>query len=121
MKEQSSTVKVFGLEGLHENTHIKFTNDGIILSVGLAVEEHISRILLFNQMVTGFTGKVYKSEQRFMYRYYQEISSKFICSKVVLLEQNNLLKKLQVDINTAKSMYYASKAFQLKKQLKIDL
>lgn len=109
----ADSAKVFGVNSLHENTHIEFTSDGLILSVGLNVSEDISKILRFNQIVTGFTGKVYKGESFFVYRHYEKIKSQFISSQTIQFVQNNLIKKVQYDINIAKSMYHLSIAKSL--------
>ena len=114
MKEYCIPVKVFGLTNLHENTHIKFVDDGIIVSVGLNIEEKISQILLFNQLVTGFTGKVYKADTMFVYRHYQKINSQYINSKTIQFVQDELLKRVRIDINAAKGMYYAALSEALK-------
>lgn len=113
MKESCTPIKVFGLTNLHENTHIKFTGDGIILSVGLNVEEKISKILLFNQIITGFSGKVYKADTMFVYRLYQNIPSKYISSNTIQFIQDELLKRVRIDINLAKGIYYKSIAESL--------
>lgn len=115
IQEYCVPVKVFGLKHLHENTHIKFNDEGIILSVGLNVEEKISRLLNFNQAVTGFKGKVYKADKMFVYRHYYSIKSKHVNAQTIQFMQDDLLKKVQTDINIAKSTYYMSLAQKTQK------
>lgn len=114
VKEYCVAIKVFGLNNLHENTHIKFVDDGIIVSVGLNVEEKISQVLLFNRILTGFIGKVYRADKMFVYRHYQKIKSEHINSKTIQYVQDELLKKVRVDINAAKGIYYSALSQSLK-------
>lgn len=105
-------IKVFGLNGLHENTAIKFTETGVVLSCGLNVSPNISLIL---QKTKDLKGKVVSGTSRKVYKQSMSISAIFINSTNIIKAQKELLRQVQIDINLAKAYYHNTIANNLKK------
>lgn len=112
-KQTFSSMKVFGLPSIHENTSIKFNSNGLVLSVGLNVEPHIAVLLNTNQHLSGFSGKVLKGHKMQCYKLAQAIPGNCINADSIINVQSDLLRRVQIDINIAKSFHYKQKAKSL--------
>lgn len=103
MAKRISSPKIFGLPHIHENTSIKFTNDGMSLSTGLNVSPDIAAFLTFYKSIYNFKGVVFKGEKMQIYKLCKKIPSSFINESTVINVQKELLKLVQIEINIAKN------------------
>jgi hypothetical protein len=92
--KKESTMKVFGLKHIHENTSIQFTNDGLIMASGVNIKPEIVSKLVNKP------GEVYRGESMYVYRRFMDIPAALINKSTIVNAQKTLLKYAQNDINS---------------------
>lgn len=91
---KASTMKVFGLTHIHENTSIEFIETGIIMTSGVNIKKEIVPKLV------NLPGKVFKGDSMYVYRRFMKIPSEFINKSTIINVQKTLLKYAQHDIKS---------------------
>jgi hypothetical protein len=99
-----SSMKVFGLSHIHENTSIRFESDGISLSVGLNISPELIPILSHD-----FKGKVFKGEFIHSYKRAKKIEGIFVSNTTITYVQKILMAEVQKDIKSAKLLIIITK------------
>lgn len=91
-----STMKVFGLKHIHENTSIEFIDTGIRMASGVNIEPRIAPLL------AGYPGQVFRGESMYIYRRFMTIPAEFINKSSIINVQKTLLTYAQNDVNKVK-------------------
>lgn len=98
MKKKISSMKVFGLNAIHENTSIQFNSTGLKLSSGVNVDKKTAFALTYG----GFEGQIFKGQVMQVYRRSMQIHSQFINIETIKNVQKYLIKQAQDDIKKIK-------------------
>lgn len=92
----SSTMKIFGLNHIHENTSIEFTDTGIRMASGINIKPEVVPLLV------GLPGQVFKGEFMYIYRRFMHVPAEFINKSTIINVQKTLLTYAQNDVKKVK-------------------